>query len=231
MLIFGRFILVGGTRIVFSKLEGPLPTPVPVTISESEAEPQAAAPVGETITIQKAEDKKLPHKSMDEDSTSPKKESSAELLPSESWVVVTPPKGGQSTTSVTDEPNGKSANKKEDIPYQPAIGDTASDHDVKQAWSGSSDNQGSAMSATQPPPAAPPSNSSSGLVHGGSGKGIEVEDIEESEVKEDHGVDEAVSNAVFTFGEKEEEEPEEKFSTPSAATPQVSELLQVHVSA
>lgn len=207
---------------MFSKLEGPLPTPVPVTISESEAEPQAAAPVGETITIQKAGDNSVPRKSMDEDSTSPKKEASAELLPSESWVVVTPPKVDQSTISVTDEPKDKAANKREDIPYQPAIGDTASDHDVKQAWSGSSDNQSSATSVTQPPPAAPPSNSSSGLVHGGSGKGIEVEDIEESEVKED-GVDEVVSNA--TFGEEKEEEPEEKFSTPSAATPQVSKLL------
>jgi hypothetical protein len=183
---------------------------VPITISESEPEPQADAPVGETITLQKAEDNDLPQKSVDRDSTSPKKEPSAELPPSESWVVVSPPKVDQSTT---EEPK-----EREDIPHQPATGDAASDHDVKQAWSGSS---GSAASVAQPPPAAPPSSSSSGLVHGGGGRGIEVEDIEESEVKED-GVDEAVRDAVFTFGEEEEDEPEEKFSTPSAATPQVS---------
>ncbi len=191
-----------------------------ITISESEPEPQAAAPVGETITLQKAEDNDLPQKSVDRGSTSPKKEPSAELPPSESWVVVSPPKVDQSTT---EKPKEKPANEREDTPHQPATGDAASDQDVKQAWSGSSDNQGSAASVAQRPPTAPPSSSSSGLVHGGGGRGIEVEDIEESEVNED-GVDEAVRDAVFTFGEEEEEEPEEKFSTPSAATPQVNKL-------
>lgn len=216
---------VGETRIVFSKLEGPLPTPLPITIEESaEAEPQTAASIGETITLKKAEDNDL---SVDKDKSSPKKEPSAEVLPSESWVIVKPQEVDQ---SVTDKPNKNLAGKTEGIPDQPATSNTeppASDQEVnKQAWSGSGDERGSA-SVAQPPPIAPSSSSVSG---GGAGpKDIEVEDIEEREVKE-NGVVEAVSNAVFTFGEEEEEEPEEKFSTPSAATPQVNRdyLLQAN---
>ena len=199
---------------------------MPVTISESEAEPQATAPVGETITLKKAGDNGQPQKSMDKDNTSLKKDPSAELPPSESWVVVTPPRVDQSTI---DAPKEKLTTMREDQPTTSSVEPLASGHNVKQAWSGSSDGQGSAASVAQPPPAVPPSNSSNcssvNLSRGGTGKGIKVEDVEESEVKEE-GIGEAVSNAVFNFGEEEEEEePEEKYSTPSAATPQVSELL------
>ena len=218
--LFGTFCPVGETRIVFSKLEGPLPTPVPVTISESEAEPQTVASIGETVTLKKAEENDLPQKL---DKTSPKKEPSAEVLPSESWVIVKPPEVDQ---SVTKE---KLADKTEGILDQPATSNSelpSSDQEVKQVWNGSSGEQGS-TSVAQQPPAAP---SSSSVSDGGAGKDIEVEDIEEREVKED-GIGEAVSNAVFTFGEEEEEEeeePEERFSTPSAATPQVSNCRMVH---
>ena len=186
---------------------------MPITISDSEPEPQTAAQIGETITLKKAEDNTLPQKL---DKTSPKKEPSTEVLPSESWVIVKPPEVDQPTT---DEPKEKLT---EGIPDQPATSKAeppTSDQEVKQTWKGSSGEQDSAAIA-RPPPAVPPSRSSVG--GGGTGKDIEVEDIEESEVKEG-GVGEAVSNAVFNFGEEEEkeEEPEEKFSTPSAATPQV----------
>ena len=193
---------------------------MPVTISDSGPEPQSAAQIGKTITLKKAEDNSLPQKL---EKTSPKKEPSTdEVLPSESWVIVKPPEIDQPTT---DKPNEKLT---EGIPDQPATASKAehpiSDQEVKQAWKGSSGEQGSAA-VGQPPPAAPPSSSS--VSGGGARKDIEVEDIEESEMKED-GVVEAVSNAVFNFGEEEEkeEEPEEKFSTPSAATPQVLKLAK-----
>ena len=208
-------VSVGETRVVFSKLGGPLPTPVPIT--DSKPEPQSLAPVGETITLKKAENSAVAQTLVDKDKSPPKKEPSAEVLPSESWVIVKPEVDTQDDQS---EPKEKLSTDKDNIPDQPATSNVEPEtSDVKQAWNGSSSEQDSA-SVAQPPPGAAPSSSGGGT-SGGVGKDIEVEDIEEGEVKEE-GVSDAISNAVFTFGELEEEEPEEKFSTPSAATPQVS---------
>lgn len=192
-----------------------MPSPTPIPIRDDKPEQKPFAPVGETITLQKAEGIQCTSKTLvGQDETLPK-EPSVELQPSESWVIVK----SEMDTPV-DHPTMVKASEgvpsdREDRPFQHLSGDTTSQApDAKQAWSGSGRQQSNASPAQAPPNT--PSGGSGGEVIL---ENIEVEDIEEKEDKKDRVVDGA-SNLVFSFGD---EEGEEKFSTPSAATPQVSE--------
>ena len=200
---------VGETRIVFSKLE---PIPIPTNVIDNKVEQQPPVPVGETITLKKAEDLGH-HKPDNQDQASPMKEPVDEIQPSESWVIVKSEVEAQTGKSTIDEPREKVSTDRESLPDQPQpTSDTASQaSDVKQAWNGSSREQDSST-VTQPAPTTPSGGGDVGRDN------IEVEDIEEEEGKDNGAGDDDASNSTFTIGD---EESEEKFSTPSAVTPQV----------
>lgn len=183
-----------------------------VGVNNSVSEPLTSPPIGETTTLRKSEDNGAsprkpafsPQKLGNEDSVPPETELSARVMPSESWVIV-------------DE---KLANEEESITDQPSADPTESPaSDVKQAWSENSSIP-DGVSVAQPIPTTPSNSNVSGE---GVGKDIQIEDMEDVEVKEDRS-SVAVSYSTFTAGDlkEEEKEPEEMFSTPLAATPQVS---------
>lgn len=219
LIFYNALILfpAGETRIVFSKLEGPLPSPIPITVTDNKPEQKPFAPVGETITLQKAKGAQRTCKVVvDKDETLPKK-ASVEVPPSESWVIVKSETDTQTDRSTTTKAGEGAPSDREHLHYpHPSCDTTSQASDAKQAWSGS----GREQSSTSPAQAPPVTLSGSG---DGGGEdvieGIEVQDIEEKEDKEDRVVG-GGSNLVFSFGN---EEGGEKFFTPSAATPQVSE--------
>lgn len=158
---------------------------------------------------------------MNQDETLTKKPS-VELPPSESWVIVK-----SETDTPADDPAVVKASEgvpshREDRPFQHTSVDTTSQAPAaKQAWSGS----GREQSSTSPTRASPVTLSGGSGLSSGGGDGevitesIKVEDVEEKEDKTDRVVD-GVSHLVLSVGNEEEED---KFSTPSAASPQVSE--------
>ena len=216
---------MGETRIIFRKLEAS-PTPEFVTHRNSVSEPITAPPIGETITLKKAEDdgtsSRKPGFSQQElgkeDKVSPETEPSAKVTPSESWVII--------DEKLVKEEDEKLAKEEESIADQPSAGPTVSPvSDVKQAWSESSSLL-DGVSVAQLIPTAP---SNSGVSGEGVGKDIQIEDMEDAEMKANRS-SVAVNYSTFTAGDlnEENEEPEEMFSTPLATTPQVNSTCTIN---
>ena len=198
-----------------------MPSPTPIAFSDNKPEQKPFAPVGETITLQKVKGTQRTSKTLVDQNETPTKEPSIELPPSESWVIV---KSEMDTPA--DCPTIVKAS--EGVPSdreQYSSGDTPSQAPgAKQVWSGSGREQRSTRTS---PTQAPPTALSGGSVLGGGSEviiqNIEIEDIEEKESQEKDTVVDGASNLVFSV---DDEEGGEKFSTPSAPTPQVSERLQ-----
>lgn len=209
------FVSVGETRIVFSKLEGPLPSPAPITISDDKPELQPSAAVGETVTLRKVENTPKP---VDQDKSPPKKPT-AEVQPSDSWVIVKSESERYQPSAVEARERAPSGRESFPVDQPPPIGDAVSQaSDAQEAWSESSRKESSTLVAQAP--SSTPSRGGGG--GGGNGsevvrESIEVEDIEERE--EEDKPSRCAGNLIFSF---DDEEGGEKFSTPSAATPQVS---------
>ena len=206
----------GETRIVFSKLEAPQHTPELIQVGDVKSTPQPSVAVGETVTLKKAEPSTSDKQATQDSKTSPAKEPSSGVEPSDSWVMVKSETDTQANRTTSVETTDRMPSDKEKLSDQPPPADGAGKASDKQAWNRSSNTGREASSArvTQPRPTAP---SGDGSVEGRR-EGIEVEDIEEKEEEKGEGVGGGEGNLIFSFGD---EPSAEKFSTPSASTPQV----------
>ena len=209
---------VDQTRIVFSKLESlPLPTPSPVAVSDGGVGPQQpSVPIGETVTLQKV--KEVPQQtSTNQIQTPPKTEAGAEILPSESWVIVKSENDSQADKSEEkEEQQQQGPVNEESATDKPAVVDSESQSSkVRQAWSGGSRDEATTAGVSQPP-------ATSSRDDDGREGIVNVEDIEEQkeeQEEEDVGA-RGGSVAKFIFSLKDDSSGD-KYSTPTAATPQV----------
>ena len=146
--------------------------------------------------------------------TPPKTEAVAEILPSESWVIVKSENDSQADKSESkEEEQQQGPVNVESATDKPAVVDSESQSSkVRQAWSGGSRDEATTAGVSQPP-------ATSSRDDDGREGIVKVEDIEEQkeeQEEEDVGArDGSVGNFIFSLKD------ESKFSTPTAATPQV----------